>query len=440
MNNKWLKRSSTLLLASTIFVSNIDIFSPIATAQAEEVTSIIEFQTTLKNRTTKADHLTFDVWAKDIYTGEKLSTKYVSVTNNAKRVAVNWDDSEKTSYTLDLSEGANNIEITIEYGNSTVTKNYIVTKEAANDGEIIGDFVFSMDAFTLGLGYLIEPERVNIEKGKNSAQTLDSVLTDHNFNYDYTGSLENNFYLSAISKTNQIFNSSDVNVPEILQDAFGYIDQSDFTSENQLGEFDFTYASGWMYAVNNIFPNVGFADHYVQQGDVMRTQFTVAYGSDIGGGWGYNYFDSYSKDEATRTLAYINSSDEKEEILEDHNVAQSYDQLMEEVTVVNPEQSVLDSATSQLDIDVIKWVREDDNRENAYEDDFTENQLAIVQQITSYEKQIDQLPNAEDFSLEYAEQAKKLRQKILTLPTIQQKLIQNSDKLDAILEKLNTLK
>lgn len=439
MNNKWLKRSSTLLLASTIFVSNIDIFSPTTTAQAEEMTSIVDFQTTLKNRTTKADHLTFDIWAKDTYTGEKLNTKYVSVTNNAKKVAVNWDDSEKTSYTLDLAEGANNIEITIAYQNSTVTKNYIITKEAANNGEIIGDFVFSMDAFTLGLGYLIEPERVTIEKGKNSAQTLDSVLTEHNFNYDYTGSLENNFYLSSISKTDQIFNSADVNVPDVLQDAFGSIDQSDFTSENQLGEFDFTYASGWMYAVNNIFPNVGFADHYVQQGDVMRTQFTVAYGSDIGGGWGYNYFDSYSKDEATRTLAYINSSDEKEAILENHDVAQSYDQLMEEVTVVNPEQSVLDNATSQLDINVIKWAREDDNRENAYEEDFTENQLAIVQQIASYEKQIDQLPEASDISLKDAEQVQKLQQKIRTLPTTQQKLIKNSNKLDAILEKIDTL-
>ena len=55
-------------------------------------------------------------------------------------------------------------------------------------------------------------------------------------------------------------------------------------SEESLGEFDYTYGSGWMYCLNNIFPNVGFADSWPSDGDVIRAQFTLAYGSDIGGG------------------------------------------------------------------------------------------------------------------------------------------------------------
>lgn len=38
-----------------------------------------------------------------------------------------------------------------------------------------------------------------------------------------------------------------------------------------------------MYSVNNVFPNVGFADTYLSDGDIVRVQFTLGYGADIGG-------------------------------------------------------------------------------------------------------------------------------------------------------------
>ena len=40
-----------------------------------------------------------------------------------------------------------------------------------------------------------------------------------------------------------------------------------------------------MFCLKNVFPNVGFADSYLSEGDVVRVQFTLAYGSDIGGGY-----------------------------------------------------------------------------------------------------------------------------------------------------------
>ncbi len=38
-----------------------------------------------------------------------------------------------------------------------------------------------------------------------------------------------------------------------------------------------------MYQVNGVYPNYSFSDCYLQDGDVMRIRFTLAYGSDIGG-------------------------------------------------------------------------------------------------------------------------------------------------------------
>ncbi len=38
-----------------------------------------------------------------------------------------------------------------------------------------------------------------------------------------------------------------------------------------------------MYSINNIFPNVNFADGYLSDGAVVRVQFTLGYGSAISG-------------------------------------------------------------------------------------------------------------------------------------------------------------
>ena len=53
------------------------------------------------------------------------------------------------------------------------------------------------------------------------------------------------------------------------------------TWKGHLGEFVITNGSGWMYSVNNVFPNVGFADTYLSDGDIVRVQFTLGYGADI---------------------------------------------------------------------------------------------------------------------------------------------------------------
>lgn len=52
---------------------------------------------------------------------------------------------------------------------------------------------------------------------------------------------------------------------------------------DQLGEFDFGQGSGWMYSINDSYPNVGFSDTYMFDGAVMKVRYTLWYGKDIGG-------------------------------------------------------------------------------------------------------------------------------------------------------------
>ena len=86
---------------------------------------------------------------------------------------------------------------------------------------------------------------------------------------------------------------------------------------HNLYEFDVGSGSGWMYCLKNVFPNVGFADSYLSEGDVVRVQFTLAYGSDIGGGHAMGtggsagYYEVANKDALTRRVAAINAEIER---------------------------------------------------------------------------------------------------------------------------------
>ena len=52
-----------------------------------------------------------------------------------------------------------------------------------------------------------------------------------------------------------------------------------------LYEFDVGDGSGWMYKVNDWFPNYGCSRYQVQQGDVICWVYTCDLGYDVGGGF-----------------------------------------------------------------------------------------------------------------------------------------------------------
>ncbi|MBW4827742.1 MAG: leucine-rich repeat protein [Clostridiaceae bacterium] len=315
-------------------------------------------ETTLKSMTTKADKITFDLWAKD-HSGNKISTSNVKATNNGKPVGINWDDEEKTSYTLNLEIGTNNVEIKVNYNGKDYVENYTLIREEAEDGEVIGTFTFSMEASTVGLGYLIEPIQVNIHKGRNAAQELDEIIRTHGYKYEKTGSLESSFYLATLLDGENKIYKVKPRIPDELkrkleENSVPY-DEEDYNPEWGLGEFDFNFMSGWMYAVNNVFPNVGFADKYLQDGDVMRVQFTLAYGNDIGGadamGGGYenNMFPKVNKDELTKKVAEINSNSRKEEYLKVKRVKDAYDESIRVLQAFGVSQEEIDKTLENLE-------------------------------------------------------------------------------------------
>ena len=316
---------------------------------------IVTLETTLEDGITQRNsRMTFDVFAKD-GDGKKLPASEVTVLLNGDPVSVNWDDDTKTSYTLHFTKEGENT-VVVKAHKSSVT--YTITYVKAEPGDVVGKAVFTVEALSLGGGYIIEPCYVDIIEGENAAQALARLLEEKGFTYDNTGSLESGFYLSHIQgdALADIDPTGD-SIPQALREKLeekGF-DIQTRTDETSLGEFDYTSGSGWMYCLKNVFPNVGFADSYLSEGDVVRVQFTLALGSDIGGGYAMGtggsagYYEVANKDALTRRVAAINAEIEANPYyLEQNCLTKAYDAAMDVLTTLYVSQADVDAALADL--------------------------------------------------------------------------------------------
>ena len=303
----------TALANAKTVIDNIETDAQI-TAKEPTITTTLSNGAVFTN--TKA---TIDVWAKTA-TGIKLNKANVSVTVNDVEMSINWDDSEKTSYNFVFVEGENTVVITAVDGAYTKTVSYTVTCNLSAPTTI----TVAVEGFSIGIGYIIEPYTLvldehtlaemasmydyasaeDMKENLTAAYVLDYVLQTNGLEMDYQGDLSSGggFYMCAISG----LDTSNIAVPEELYaklEENGYY-LEDVYEEGTLGEFDITWGAGWMYAINGVFPNVGFCDYIPQDGDVMRIQFTLAYGADLGSTMvGDLWFETVNKENLTALIA-----------------------------------------------------------------------------------------------------------------------------------------
>ena len=149
------------------------------------------------------------------------------------------------------------------------------------DTEPAGYVVMSVEKLTLGQGFIAEPQKVAFYKGETLAQVLDRLLTAENRKYLHTGALTSGFYLSDIQDAAR----GTIEVPSYIYAMLpeGKTISPRDSSPEYLGEYDYYHQSGWMYSLNNAFPDVGAGNVAAQDGMVVRWQFTlVGYGGDLG--------------------------------------------------------------------------------------------------------------------------------------------------------------
>lgn len=102
-------------------------------------------------------------------------------------------------------------------------------------------------------GWILEPVTVTFNEGESVFDVLKQVCKDNKIQLEFSFT--------------PIYNSS-------------YIE-----GINNLYEFDCGSLSGWMYEVNDWFPNYGCSRYEVKNGDVIEWQYTCNLGADIGGNY-----------------------------------------------------------------------------------------------------------------------------------------------------------
>ena len=221
----------------------------------------------------------------------------------------------------------------------------------------------TVEKFTLGLGYVQEPIKVPFYEGDTYADITVRLLGENNVSH--WGDTKSDFYLSKIRDNDD----REPNVPEyILEVCDGITGKQD---PEWLGEFDYANFSGWMYAVENSFPNVGASDAFPEDGEVLRWQFTLyGMGVDIGAdGFGMSQplIEIANRDNLTEEVAEINSAENKEELLEDKEIKEAYEEAYKVLEDLTSEQEEVDSIYEKLS----KAVDEETNKPENPEDSTT---------------------------------------------------------------------
>ena len=353
-------------IAALVFILTL-IFTFISFPQSAFAASVPSIKTTLADGVQKGSKKTFDVWARS-GSGNKIKA---TVKLNGVEVSPTWDDNEKTSYTLVFTkDGENTVSVSASDSGKTAEKTYKITYKKAAKGERTGAAVWCVELFTIGNGYLIYPVEVPIYEGETAATELLRLLSDNGYAAYYGGNETKSFYLAYISdgnvaaatfsgytKSGSVKNPKKLEInpkiPDILtphlKKNMSYFDTEDYAKnwKGNLGEFVFTNGSGWMYSVNNVFPNVGFADTYLSDGDVVRVSFTLGYGADIGGGSAVGtaaaeYYKTADKTELTRQICIAASR------LSESNVKAAYLAAIKIAEKLNATQSETDSAAKAI--------------------------------------------------------------------------------------------
>lgn len=215
------------------------------------------------------------------YTGKQLYSSNYTVSVNGMVVPAPVSQSgSKFGYSTYLSnEGANTITITATDADGySATRSWTVYYE---NGDIT--VTVSVEATTVGLGYLVPPTAVTVPGGTDAWSIVEKVLTENGYGISGSGS-----YLSAIQRSgicSGFFIDSEL-MELIMADGMDEngagLDPQPFSMDS-LGEFDFYRWSGWMYSYNGSYPGYGMNVCKPQDGSVIRVRYTLALGKDIGG-------------------------------------------------------------------------------------------------------------------------------------------------------------
>lgn len=197
----------------------------------------------------------------------------------------------------------------------------------------------SIEKFVLGQGYIMEPTMVTVPEDATVETAINQALTQTghtaNITAGYYGS-----YIAGVTDPNR----GEVQVPQKVLDALTaanlvFVSEDATPDTLDAGDYELTdygqgiYAySGWLFSVNNVFSSTGISDTTVNEGDVIRVQFSLTGESDVNGNcsWGTPVYPDYAnRTDLTRALAEINHKKlSNSSYLTQNNLQTAYDTAM----------------------------------------------------------------------------------------------------------------
>lgn len=223
--------------------------------------------------------------------------------------------------------------------------------------------IVSVEKFTLGKGWITEPEVVPLL----GEETVSSLLTRYMEQKEYPLIVNPNsgygWYLAGIAGGDK---GGDLNIPQFIKDMAekdGRTLTDNLTNKYapDLKEFSYasfdagTEASGWMYSVNNEFPGTSMENYKLKNNDVLRIQFTLyGTGLDVSGespsGKTYTRAD---KSELFVKLAYINQAPDSWLLTEQDQIA--YESAVKIAQKLDATQKEVDQALNALPDQAVIW-------------------------------------------------------------------------------------
>ena len=226
----------------------------------------------------------------------------------------------------------------------------------SNASEKIGTVTLSIEKFTIGQGYLIEPTQVVLHEGDTCANLVKDILKKNNYEIEAL-TTSNGWYLSGIKNADD----GTTKIPDVIKNMDTQVNGEDIiyppddTAKNvaypDLSEFSYHRNAGWMYSVNGEFPNVGMAAWIPKDGDVIRVQFTVyGLGADLGSQYkdgGVRALNIANKEKLTKKVAQFN--EQKGKWLNIYSASDRYNYAMEVLEKLDSKQWKVDDALEQLE-------------------------------------------------------------------------------------------
>lgn len=259
-------------------------YIPLATAETEPKITHVNIKD--GQTISKANPFTLEIAASD-YKNNQIYYDNIDVYLNGGHQILR-DTKPYITYKLNFIEGSNTVKISISDKDGRIKEyNYEIIYKKPKDNEKSGTVTVIMDASVIGKGTLVSASNVDIFTNDNMASVIVRTLQAKGYSCSYSGSVASGFYLKSVGRSGigNNYRIDDGLINEINEFGISWrgSQESPQRNTNSLGEHDYTNGSGWMFLKNGGFIGESASGIDLDDGDIIKIRYTLAYGMDIGG-------------------------------------------------------------------------------------------------------------------------------------------------------------